>query len=270
MGIIAALMLNIGKGVQKYKVHVFLQGRKMFSKAHRSDLGIWVIGLLLTALAGIPFSFGLKFTQSPSAISAMTGIGLVGLTIFAVKFIHEKLTTLDLIGVAIVVFGTSILAYLGSGKEKLLRVLEDHTLFFTIAPILGILFATCLAAIRFRRIHGISFGITAGFCLGLTLFFGDAALIRSDGSILKQFYNPYPYIAITFAIITTIITQLGFLRGRALEVVPALNSATIITPLVLEIIIYKIVPPVPIFAIIALLLLGVYILSIGAASRAVK
>ena len=54
LAIIGSTNLNVGKGVQKQKVHVFLEGRKMLRTPHRRDLGIWLLGLLLTATAAVP------------------------------------------------------------------------------------------------------------------------------------------------------------------------------------------------------------------------
>ena len=267
MGMIAALMLNIGKGIQKQKVHVFLHGRKMFASPHRKDLGGWLVGLMLTAAAAVPFSFGMKFTQSPSTISAMTGVGLIGLTLYEIRVIGEKITVRDAWGIGLVVLGTSVIAYAGSGKETALRIFDDVLLIRTVAIVVTFALLTCVAAIRFRRIHGVAFGATAGFLLGLALFFADAALVRSNGSLWSQFSNPYPYIAVLFAVLTTITTQLGFLRGRALEVVPALNSSAILTPLFFEASIYKVVPQAFGLVVIAVILVGVVLISMGAVAR---
>jgi len=267
LGMTAALMLNIGKGVQKQKVHVLLQGWRMFTPAHRGDLGVWLLGLALTAGAGVPFSFGLKFSESASMISAMTGIGLIGLAIYAVKVIGENLSTGDGIGIALVVVGTSLIAYLGAGEETRIRVFDDKQLILTVLPMLAAAAAACLTALKIRRIHGVVFGASAGLCLGLTLFLGDAALLRAGGSILGQFSNPYSYAAIAFAILTTFVTQVGFLRGRALEVVPAINSTVILTPILFEIAIYRIYPEGATLLLIPMIVIGVVLISRGAAAR---
>jgi multidrug transporter EmrE-like cation transporter len=266
-GMIAALMLNIGKGVQKQKVHVFLQGRRMFARPHRRDLGVWLLGLAMTAGASVPFSFGLKFSESASAISAMTGIGLIGLTIYAVKVIGEKLDFGDGIGIALVVVGTSLIAYFGPAAQTGIHAFEDKQLILFVLPLLAVATAACLAALKIRRIHGIVYGASAGFCLGLALFLGDAALDRAGGSILGQFSNPYPYTAIVFAMMTTVVTQFGFLRGRALEVVPAFNSTAILTPILFEIAVYRIYPQGVTPWLILMIVVGVVLISRGAAAR---
>jgi len=267
LGMIAALMLNIGKGVQKQKVHVFLQGRKMFSAEHRGNLGIWLLGLFLTAGAAVPFSLGLKFSESPSTISAMTGIGLIGLAVYAMTVIGERASIQDAVGITLVVVGTSIIAYLGHDRVAGLREFEDKKLILTIVPVLVLAAAACWTALKIRRIHGVIFGATAGFCLGLVLFLADAALLRANGSVLGQFSNPYPYAAIAFAVLTTFVTQIGFLRGRALEVVPALNSAAILTPLLFEMTIYGVYPHGFMPVLIMIILAGVILVSRGAAAR---
>ena len=266
-GILAALMMNIGKGVQKQKVHVLLQGRKIFSKQNRGDFSIWLLGLAMTAGAILPFSLGLKFSGSPSTISAMTGIGLIGLVIYAIKVIDEKISRADIVGIGLVVVGTSMLGYLGAGKETESRAFLDQDLIKVILVPVLIAAGACIAALNFRRIHGITFGLTAGLFIGIALFLGDAALVRAGGSFSGQLSNPYPYVAFAFATLAMATTQVGFLRGRALEVVPSVNSATILTPLFFEVAIYRSQPETPFLWLIAVIVTGVFLLSTGAAAR---
>jgi len=267
LGILAALMLNIGKGIQKQKVHVFLQGRRMFSRQYRFDLGIWLLGLAITAGAAFPYSLGLMYSGSPSTISAMTGVGLIGLLIYALKVIGEKIGALDGVGIALVIVGTSVLGYLGAGGEKMVRQFADSSLVVTVAVLVAVALFACVLAWHFKKIHGTTFGLTAGLFIGLAIFIADAGLVRSDGSFSGQLYTPYPYIAIGFAAAATVTTQFGFVRGRALEVVPSVNAATILTPLALEIIVYGKCPAPANLAFIALILAGVIMLSMGTVSK---
>ena len=70
LGMVGALMINVGKGIQKQKVHVFKQGRQMFRPPHRADLGVWLLGMLSTAVAVVttlkapPFALILRFPPS--------------------------------------------------------------------------------------------------------------------------------------------------------------------------------------------------------------
>jgi uncharacterized membrane protein len=268
LGILAALMLNLGKGVQKLKVHVFLQGRRMFSKKNRMDLGIWILGVLMTAAAAVPYSIGLKLSKSPSAVSAMTGIGLIGLSIFAVLVIGEKLRTRDWAGILLVIMGTSFLAYLGAGKEAQIKQFLDRSLVVTVTVLVFTAAIACITAFRLKKLHGMTFGLVAGLSIGLAIFIADAGLVRSGDSLSGQFSTPYPYIAIFFAVTATAVTQIGFLRGRAVEVVPSVNAAIILTPLILEGVIYHQLPSLTISALVLTIVAGVLLLSTGAAVRA--
>lgn len=265
-GALAALMINVGKGVQKQNVHVFLQGRKMFQKPHRKFLGGWLLGLCLTSAASVPFVLGLKFSESPSAISAMTGIGLIGLVVYAVLAIGEKMDLKDGVGIALVIVGTSAMGYLGAMEEQLDREFSDSTVLKVVLILVFFGFVACVQALLTKKLHGLSFGATAGMCLGLALFLGDAAIIRIDAGI-PVLGNPFIFLGIFFGIITTVITQIGFLGGRALEVVPAFNSASIITPLVLEGIIYQMIPQTAILVFIFVIFIGVIMLSVGTVAR---
>jgi uncharacterized membrane protein len=267
LGILAALLLNIGKGVQKLKVHVFLQGRRMFSKEHRRDLAIWILGFLMTASAAVPYSIGLMLSKSPSTVSAMTGVGLIGLSIFAVLVIGEKLRTRDWVGIILVVVGTSVLAYMGAGKEAQAKEFLDRSLVITVAVLVITAAVACFTAFRLRKLHGMTFGLAAGLSIGLAIFIADAGLVRSGDSLSGQFSTPYPYIAILFAATATAVTQVGFLRGRAVEVVPSVNAAIILTPLILEGIIYRHLPPLGILTFVAVVVAGVLLLSTGIAAR---
>jgi drug/metabolite transporter (DMT)-like permease len=267
LGILAALLLNLGKGVQKLKVHVFLQGRKMFSKEHRADLGIWILGLLMTAASAVPYSIGLMLSKSPSSVSAMTGVGLIGLSIFAVLVIGEKLRTRDWAGILLVVIGTSVLAYLGAAKEAQVKQFLDRSLILTVSALVLAAAVACVTAFRLRKLHGMTFGLAAGLSIGLAIFIADAGLVRSGDSLSGQFLTPYPYVAIFFAITATAVTQIGFLRGRAVEVVPSVNAAIIMFPLILEGIIYRQLPPVAILAFVIVVVAGVLLLSTGAAAK---
>lgn len=268
LGMVAALMLNVGKGVQKQKVHVFLEGRGMFRRAHRRDLLIWLFGLTLTGTASIPYSLALSFSESPSTISAMTGIGLIGMAVYAIKVIGERLTRWDALGIALVVVGTSVLGYMGSRQHGSDRAFDDSSLITSLCILGGLAVIVAIGGWLQRRIHGVAFGVAAGVLLGATLFLGDAALVRAGGDFFGQFENPYPYVALGVALLALTTTQLGFLRGRALEVVPAVNSAMIVTPLILERWIYGTLPGLTQLSFVGVIVAGVILLSLGAAGEA--
>ncbi len=267
LGIVAALLMNVGKGVQKQFVKVFTHGRNMFSNEHRKDLMFWGIGMGMVASATVPFSLGLKFSQSPSSVSAMTGIGLIGLGLYAVYVIGERFGRTDFIGICLVVIGTSLLAYLGGRDSTGEREFVLWLLVLSVAILVAVCVIACIVAKFYQSIHGLAYGGTAGTGIGLAIFLADIALVEADGSFAGQLSNPYPYVALVFAASATVVTQFGFLKSRAIEVVSAVNSATILTPLFLEVVIYGIFPTIGQFVLVSIIVTGVMFLSRGVASK---
>lgn len=264
-GMLAALMMNVGKGIQKQKVSVLTRGQAMLSPEYRGDLAIWCFGLCVTAGSAVPFSFGLKWSGSPSAISAMTGIGLIGLVLYAVLVIGEKAGTSDKIGIALVVFATTILGYLGDKQGG--RGFDLGELIVAVGLLLALGVSGCIVARFVPRMHGIAWGLAAGILIGLAIFIADVALVQVGGDMLGQLRTPYPWLALFCGASATVVTQFGFLKGRALEVVPAVNSAALTTPLILETVIYRSLPGTGQLATIGVVLMGVILLSTGAAAR---
>ena len=263
----AALSLNLGKGIQKRHIAVLTTGRRIFARENRKEFRGWGVGLFLTFISAVPYSMGLKFSGSPSVISAMTGVGLVGLVVYALRVLDERLGRRDGFGIVLVVVATSALGYLGGGRESWdLEVPATTILQVVIVPVV-VLATVCAAATRVRAIHGVAFGTMSGFFIGLSLFLGDVALVKAGGDLVGQLRNPYPYAAMGVGIFALAATQIGFLRARALIVVPAVNSAAIVTPVFLEGAIYGQFPRPLSVVFIAVVIVGVVLLSTGAAAR---
>jgi multidrug transporter EmrE-like cation transporter len=267
LGMLGALSINIGKGVQKLKVQVFRQGRAMLKPPHRRDLGIWIVGMLITATSAVPISLGMKLTESPSTIGAMTGVGLIGLVIFASRVVKEPMSRRDFAGIALVVVGTSVLGYLGGLNKPTGRHFETWHMARSVAFPFVFGIAGCIAARFWTRLHAVAWGTMAGIFLGSSFFLADAALVKSGGDFFGQLRNPYPYVAFGIGVGAMVATQIGFLKGRALEVVPAVNSATIIIPVILEILLYARYPRPMAGVMIATIVTGVYLLSTGTAVK---
>ena len=267
LGMLAALLMNVGKGVQKQFVHVFSHWREMFHPPYRGKLLLWILGFAMTASATIPFSLGLKLSQSPSAVSAMTGVGLIGLGLYAVYVIGERFGREDFLGIALVVVGTSLLAYLGGEHSESIRKFTTWRLVAAVVTLVvgGVL--CCYVSRFWPKMHGLAYGSMAGMLIGLALFLADIALVEAGGDFVGQLSNPFPYIALVFAATATVVTQFGFLKSRAIEVVSAVNSATILTPLFLEVTVYGLYPVVVQVVLMLVIVSGVLLLSRGAAAR---
>lgn len=270
LAIFAALCINVGKAVQKQYVQVFTHGRDMFKTDHRRELYGWIFGLGITLSAMVPFSLALKLTESPSIVSSMTGVGLIGLAVYAVLVIGERFERADLVGVIFVVFGTSVLSWLSTGTAVEGREVLGWGMVRGIGPVLFACALLCALSFRYPKIWGISWGLASGTCIGTALILGDVALMEAGGSFFGQLKNPYPFIALLVSFPALVTTQIGFLRARALEVVPAVNSSTILAPLFLEYVMYGSIPGLFRFVMIGIIVIGVILLSMSTGARAAE
>lgn len=229
----ASTLLNVGKGVQKMKVHVLKKGRGAFRSENRRDLGIWLLGMLMTGGASGLFSYALKLTDKAGLVSATGGLGIVGLVLFATFVLEERFGVREGFGTAAVVVGTALLGYFDQPSTPpadypLARlVLVDSGLIAVMALL-------CWWSWKTNRLHSLIFGATAGLLIAVAIVLADLALLQAGNSFLGQLANPFPYIALAIGGGALVTTQLAFFRGRAMVVVPTINSSMIAGPPLIE------------------------------------
>jgi drug/metabolite transporter (DMT)-like permease len=260
MGTLAALCLNLGKGIQKMKVKVLGQGRAMFSPEHRRDFRIWLFGALLTTSATGLFSVALKFTDKSSLVSALNGVGLLGLVFFAWLKLKEPMGIREWVGAGLVVIGTTVMGYM----DQPLPQGQSYALasFLHILAILAAIFLPlALLALKKVRLHGLVFGAIVGTLIGIAMILGDMALVKAQGSLLGQLQNPYPYAALFCAASALALTQFAFWRATALAVVPTINSFIILVPVLVEYFTFGTVLQPAQYLAVLLIVLGVVLLT---------
>ncbi len=233
LAIIASTNLNVGKAIQKWKVKVLGNGRAVLAPEHRRDFFIWLLGFGLTASCTVIYSLALKYTDKPSMVSSLNGVGMIGLVIFAWLVLKEKIGFQEIGGALCVLLGTTVMGYFDQPPEKGQAFSLSRFLFSSI--IMVVIFGPPAAyAWRAKRFHGLAFGAAAGVILGICLILGDMALVEAKDNFLGQLKNPYPYAAIILGIAALTITQFAFWRAPAMIVVPTINSFMILCPVVLD------------------------------------
>jgi drug/metabolite transporter (DMT)-like permease len=233
LGALAALCMNLGKGVQKMKVKVLGRGRLMFRPPHRRDLGIWALGASGSIIATVLYSLALKYTDKSSLVTSLNGLGLLGLVFFAWLVLKEPMGPREWLGAGLVVAGTAVMGYL----DQPLPAGQNYDLgsFLRLVLILAAVWLPlALLALRVVRLHGLAFGAIVGNLIAVGMILGDMALVKSQGDFFGQFRNPYPYAAIGCTLSAFALTQFAFWRASALAVVPTINSFMILVPLLLE------------------------------------
>ena len=267
-GSLGAICLNVGKGVQKMKVHVWKEGlRPAFRPEHRRDLRVWGIGFVMTSSASIVLSLGLLFAPA-SVVSAMTGVGLVALAFFSSRVLEERIGVHELAGISIVIVGTTALA-LGTRPTPDPESFHLPVLGWALA-LGGLAFAAPVAYTRRTgRLHGLVYGLLAGTLLGSSMTMGKVALVaakevaadREIPVFFAQVLTPYPYLALTIGTGALVITQIAFFKGRAVVVVPCVNSITILAPALLERRLFDTTLGAAQYVALAVIVLGVIVIS---------
>jgi len=232
--VLASTNLNVGKGMQKWKVKVFGHGKAMVAPPHRKDLLLWFCGFLLTFTATPLYSLALLHTEKSSMVSALNGVGMIGLVIFAWLVLRERIGLQEIGGALLVLAGVTVMGYF----DKPLETAQQ----FALAPFLYCTLGTAvvfvplaLYAWKTDRLYGFTFGAIPGILIGIAMILGDMALVRSGNSLWGQLENPYPYVAVAVGAVALVLTQLAFWRARAMVVVPTINSFIILTPVIYEI-----------------------------------
>ena len=260
VGICGSVLLSVGKGVQKMKVDVLKQGKKMFQPPYRRDFVIWLVGVLMTASASVFYSVSLKFTDKSSIVSSLSGIGLVGLLIFAWLVLKEKVGAREIFSSLMIIFGTGLIGYFNraliSGQKY------DVTKFiYVIIFLLAVFAGLVLLGFKYKKLYGFAFGVIAGSLIGIAMILGDMALVKSQGDLLGQFNTPYVYLALLSSAGALTLTQVAFFKATAVVVVPTINSFTILAPLLVEYFTFGVMLAFPQYLGVAMVLAGVIILT---------
>jgi len=260
LAILASLNLNVGKGIQKWKVKILGKGRAMFSSEHRADFVVWIIGVALTASCTVIYSLALKFTDKASLVSSFNGVGMIGLVIFAWLVIKERIGWQEIGGAALVLVGTTVMGYfdkpLAGGQHFDLRPFV-----FCLLGILVVFGPLAAYSLKTDKMFGFTFGAIPGILIGTGMILGDMALVESGNDFAGQLKNPYPYLALLAGLGALSITQLAFWRSKAMVVVPTINSFVILAPVVIEYFTFGTVLETAQYAGIAAIIAGVVMLT---------
>jgi len=269
IALVGAVLLNVGKGLEKMKVHVFTQGWGMFKQPHIKDLGVWGLGLLMTFSFGVSQWIAMRFVDNPSLVTAMNGFGLIALVLFAVRVIGEHVTARELAGIAVIIVFTFVMTYFQ--KET-----ANVTSYNFKAFILGMLIplatfgGLCAYAWKTRKLHGFAWGGLSGTINSMPSMLLKISwiVVGTEASIFQQLKYPYLYLAMILGIATTATSQVGFLRDRAIIVVPTFISFNMIVPAALEYFVFGVsLEPIQYLSMVGIIF-GVIFLSISTPDKA--
>jgi drug/metabolite transporter (DMT)-like permease len=259
LGTCASLAMNVGKGIQKWKVDVLKHKTAVLQSRHRKDFIVWGLGALLTALAGPLYSVAFKFSDQPSIITSLGGIGLIGVLIFSALVLKEHITNKKIGGAVLIIVGTVLVNLFA---KKAVQQSFDAKIFIYVAS--GYLvFFLCLffVSMKWKQFTGKCFSITAGTFLGTSMILADVALVSSGGDLFAQFKGLYIYVALICGSSAFITTQFALMREEGSVVIPIIHSMVIMISVMLEFVVFKNVLTLMQMVGIAVIIVGVFLLT---------
>jgi drug/metabolite transporter (DMT)-like permease len=234
---IASISLNVGKAVQKMKVEVLRQKKAVLTPPYRRDFLIWCVGMLMTLVAGILLMVAQKMTDKTSLVSALNGVGLIGLALFAWLVLKEKVGGREWGSVLVIIIGTVIVSYFNVAVTG-----EKTYNFVSVLWVSGVsivaLTLMLFASLKLGRGHAFVFAAMAGVCLGLMNILYHIGPIAGGGTLAGSFKTAYPYAGFMVGNCAFVFTNLAFFHGRGITVVPTVNSFMIVSPMLFEFFIF--------------------------------
>ncbi len=245
-GLMMAFTLNLGKVFQKQGIQLF--ERQRLEGSIRAKKGvIWLVGISFSAVQPVFQITAQTILGAPATVySAMMGLGIVVVIIYAYKVLKEPIGKLEVLGAAAIIGGTLLFGIASIFWERPTTRALDWTSFGVSMVVIGVIFAAIIAyTVRTKRLWGLIWGVVAGSCGGIdNVFKSMSGNLESpiDLGAFSGFANIFFYISFVASIGALLLTNVGYTRGKAVTVVPAYTVFYILVPLVLETLFYNILP----------------------------
>lgn len=229
VGLLSTVVANVGMGVQKQGSPALRRLRELPHDATvRRQLAVWAIGSMMTVTGSLLLFVALGLGRA-SVIGTLEGVGLVALALYASRVLGEPLTRVDARAIGLIVVGTGIA---GSAHGTATGAGSFHP------AGLGLLGGAVVviggAAVLLGRATGrlgLALGGLAGGVAGVTMAVQKVVGTTLVGPApLDLLSSPWALGYLGMAGVGFLTTQVAYLHGRALEVVPAYASVGILVP----------------------------------------
>ena len=218
IGIISYSCLYLGKGIQKLAINKMQANKKI----KKRESGIWILGTVLTVIP--MFIQWAALVVSPvNVIAPLEGIGLIVLVVFSYFALKEKITRQEIIGIICIIAGTFLTAYFAESTEHV--TLSQFNLIFFISIVIGLVIIEVIGILVSKKASYRYAGVVFGFTAGTMMAFQS---ISKRISVIPELRLTGIILTFVFAILTLGITQIGFTKANANQVVPSFTSASIL------------------------------------------
>jgi uncharacterized membrane protein len=218
IGILSYCCLYLGKGIQKLGIEKI----KARGSIKKKESGVWIAGTILTIIPVFLQWTALAFAPV-NVIAPLEGLGLIVLVVFSFFALKEKVSSIESAGIFLIVAGTFLTAYFAAPIKEL--SLSSFKPLYFVWIFSGLVIIELILFLISRK-AGFGFaGVILGFTAGTMMAFQS---ISKRISVIPGLFIWGMVLTFVFAILTLVITQIGFARARASQVVPSFTSASIV------------------------------------------
>ncbi len=228
---------NIGLGLQKLAIDKIPAANGRLKKSGWTF--VWILGFALTIVVAL-LIFKTMSLGNASTVGAFSGFGLIVLALFSRFVLKEKILPRELIGILIIMSGTSLIGYFSHGHQNTSVDYDSEKLLIFIlcqACLIGAGFAVTVKA---PRLAGVILGIIAGSIAGLSVTTQKILSHTFLGLFRDPLHADYAAIALTpvtwimvlYGIGGVVLLQFAYKKGKAVQVVPSRATGAILTPLI--------------------------------------
>ncbi|HUY00759.1 MAG TPA: DMT family transporter [Candidatus Deferrimicrobium sp.] len=256
LAIIAYAALYLGKGLQKYAIVGFTkEGATRGEKGKHS--GIWIAGLVLTGAFLFIHLFALKFAAI-SIIAPFEGLGLVILCLFSHFILKESIDRIKSVGISLILIGLILTAIFIPSPEEA-PPFFDWVLFLILFCVIMSIFTIAGLFSKFNKYKaaGVIFGSFAGAFMCFQTLAKRVTWLPG--------YSYFLFITFAFAAATLLMTNFGFLKAKAVVIVPCFTAMSIMLPTILAIFLFN--EPVVLLQWIGIIIIVVGVIFLTAFSK---
>lgn len=270
LGLSAYILSNLGMAIQKQGAPGLPRFKDFpADRQVRRWLAWWTLGTLMT-IGGVALLFPALAMGKASVIASFGGAGLAALVLFSWGVLKEPIGRAEIAGVTLIAVGTALAGFLG-GNDSAMDVFEPSWMLGYGAALIILAVPLSTGAVRAGRLPGLALGATSGTLAGLGIMLqkvvGDraGAVTGLGGQVWAGLTDPYlvGWLVLTAAAFAVI--QLAYLHGKAVTVVPAYTTGTIVVPIAGAAVVFGEELTPALLAGLCLLLIGVALLGGGAA-----
>ena len=269
--IIAGIAFNLGMVIQKLAVMKISRESGLMLRLIKSPL--WLSGFALQFIVGTPLNMLAQSKIGPALIPGLMAVGLIVLTIGAVRLAGESLDLIDIAGIVLIIAAVTVFG--------LSRLSVDMHLIDLWAPAfllrLGIFTASAAALSlvchmmqsRYIRLRGMLRTLNAGLLLSQSnLWLGVLMALLTKWGMGKLSFADLVFIAIASCIVFLgsmlgiAQTQRAFQVGEASKLVPIQTVPVQILPIAAYFLVFRLSPSTPLA--VPLALVGTLLVLLGA------